>query len=746
MKNGLLILTLSLFLMIPSTAFAGDGLPRSFSEDFDRLFLSKEPVLYCDNFRLLREVPESEGLSKAERDLLRQKLKTFLLASQSQERASSRDYVFTSDCTPPGVASPIAFLRLESVSLLGRVGEKGDIPFIESLDQGPDNGFNHPFFKDECRKAIENIRLSPEEELSLLRKKISDMGNRCTPQKGTSKEEVERVFGAGEESMFDTFPSRPEGSAYYIYNFCKDGILHVVYLNDLAWRAHFEDYFTVQQREKRPPIEELIREARGRLRQMEIIYSAYLERIQDLSLAQSLALTIQCDKKAYDFNEEITFWLTLKNLSSQTIQDVPRLLWSSRIIFDGEEYTRPHGKDWSAPPWSGPAKIRPNAEIGFGLGLSDYEVPKDKLTAGQHHMAVKIKGITSNTITVEVAGKTEKKNQPLALTIQSDKPVYEAGEPILIKYSLKNNAPESMKILAYGGNFGFQFGNPFSVKDSKDNILLYTGLMKQRPEPTEEDYVTMKPGDILENEYRLDLFYDMTKPSTYSVGCNEWQLDMLSDTGIASNTIQIEVVDNGLSLDIDKVRADFAALKKKWEIEEEQNRHRSDDVSYWQGEAGQAILAMGKKALPFVMEEIKQGNLLYNWAAWQITGIRMNGKPSGSAQDVSQNWIRWWEENKNHSEWNIFISQAVKEKKDLTGEEAMDMAQQALGNLTKDAERYYFKDIREIKRDERDIWFATFDLKEKLKQMRDKRAQTAGGEVFISIDKKTGEVSVGYGD
>ncbi|MEW6009106.1 MAG: hypothetical protein AB1629_05700 [Candidatus Omnitrophota bacterium] len=65
--------------------------------------------------------------------------------------------------------------------------------------------------------------------------------------------------------------------------------------------------------------------------------------------------------------------------------------------------------------------------------------------------------------------------------------------------------------------------------------------MNQMPAPTEKDYIIIQSGAILEDTYRLDLSYDMSKPSTYSIECNKWQLDMLSDINITSNTIQIEV-------------------------------------------------------------------------------------------------------------------------------------------------------------------------------------------------------------
>ncbi|MCX6826441.1 MAG: hypothetical protein NTV06_04115 [candidate division Zixibacteria bacterium] len=92
------------------------------------------------------------------------------------------------------------------------------------------------------------------------------------------------------------------------------------------------------------------------------------------------------------------------------------------------------------------------------------------------------------------------------------------------------------------------------------------------------------------------------------------------------------------------------------------------------------------------------------------------------------------------------ITIEVKEKKDLTEDEAIKIAQKALESLNKDAERYYFKDIGEFKRNERDIWLVTFDLKENLSRARDNKAMILGVQIFIAVDKKSGKTTTGGGD
>ncbi len=73
---------------------------------------------------------------------------------------------------------------------------------------------------------------------------------------------------------------------------------------------------------------------------------------------------------------------------------------------------------------------------------------------------------------------------------------------------------------------------------------------------------------------------------------------------------------------------------------------------YWESESGLKIVAMGKRALPFIMEEIKNGKSWYTYAAQLITGIKMKGP---TVDDLNREWLDWWQENKDDPQWNKFI-------------------------------------------------------------------------------------------
>ncbi len=154
MKKTLLILFVLLGLIgcsqqspqAPSQEF-NSILRSDFSTEFDRLFLSNEPLRYQDNVAFLDAIPVEE-LRAVEKDLLKTKLKQFLsLKNQDREYAPDSEHT--------GVASEIAFLRLEAIQVLAEVGTKKDVEFIQNLLNNIDG--EHPLFEAECKKAIEKL-------------------------------------------------------------------------------------------------------------------------------------------------------------------------------------------------------------------------------------------------------------------------------------------------------------------------------------------------------------------------------------------------------------------------------------------------------------------------------------------------------------------------------------------------------------------------------------------------------------
>ncbi|MCD4817223.1 MAG: hypothetical protein K8S23_00850 [Candidatus Cloacimonetes bacterium] len=131
----------------PPSSKINNTLKSDFSTEFERLFLSNEPLRYQDNVTFLKNIRLKE-LSTTEKNLLKSKLKIFLSLENR-----NREYALDSQHT--GVASEIAFLRLQAIQIFGEVGTKKDAEFIQNLLNNIER--EHPLFEDECQKAIKKL-------------------------------------------------------------------------------------------------------------------------------------------------------------------------------------------------------------------------------------------------------------------------------------------------------------------------------------------------------------------------------------------------------------------------------------------------------------------------------------------------------------------------------------------------------------------------------------------------------------
>jgi hypothetical protein len=131
----------------PITPEVPSALDPEFSSEFDRLFLSHDPLRYQDNREFLQAIP-LENITPQDVDLVRTKLKVFLSLQDHH-----REYAPDSEHTD--VASEIAFLRLGAVQILAQIGTTEDAHFLAKLEFNP--GGEHPLFENECRKAIESL-------------------------------------------------------------------------------------------------------------------------------------------------------------------------------------------------------------------------------------------------------------------------------------------------------------------------------------------------------------------------------------------------------------------------------------------------------------------------------------------------------------------------------------------------------------------------------------------------------------
>ena len=106
-----------------------------------------------------------------------------------------------------------------------------------------------------------------------------------------------------------------------------------------------------------------------------------------------------------------------------------------------------------------------------------------------------------------------------------------------------------------------------------------------------------------------------------------------------------------------EARSEFITLKKKWKDETQGLRLLSTIIveDYWKGPAAHELIGMGKRALPFVLEEIEAGNFYFNVAASRTTGLDLSSENEKyDERKHSKRWLEWWAINGNNPQWNTF--------------------------------------------------------------------------------------------
>ena len=147
-------------------------------------------------------------------------------------------------------------------------------------------------------------------------------------------------------------------------------------------------------------------------------------------------------------------------------------------------------------------------------------------------------------------------DQPLQLTIKSDKQVYELGEQINIEVTLENVSKKEIIVCTKwfpAMNIWFQ------VTSYGKEIESFRLLYKEQPPLVKEDYVTLKPTEKTKQEFSLLRYVGIKKIGIYEIKVLYTNSDKSYSTSalkyipadidawtgrLASNTITIEIKDS----------------------------------------------------------------------------------------------------------------------------------------------------------------------------------------------------------
>lgn len=95
----------------------------------------------------------------------------------------------------------------------------------------------------------------------------------------------------------------------------------------------------------------------------------------------------------------------------------------------------------------------------------------------------------------------------------------------------------------------------------------------------------------------------------------------------------------------DDVAARFAELADRWESFVEDNAASSNPYSYLQHEDFEAVVALGRDAVPLIVERYRHGTLFWGAALARILDDRFGDGVVGNLRDTQRRWLAWWDEN-----------------------------------------------------------------------------------------------------
>lgn len=93
------------------------------------------------------------------------------------------------------------------------------------------------------------------------------------------------------------------------------------------------------------------------------------------------------------------------------------------------------------------------------------------------------------------------------------------------------------------------------------------------------------------------------------------------------------------------LRERFEALAAAWAEHREANRTASNPAVYLDCDAFAELVALGKPAVPLIIERYRDGSLFWGAALRRITGIEDFGRGSlGNLERTRERWLEWWDE------------------------------------------------------------------------------------------------------
>ncbi|TQF08634.1 hypothetical protein FJV41_48880 [Myxococcus llanfairpwllgwyngyllgogerychwyrndrobwllllantysiliogogogochensis] len=92
--------------------------------------------------------------------------------------------------------------------------------------------------------------------------------------------------------------------------------------------------------------------------------------------------------------------------------------------------------------------------------------------------------------------------------------------------------------------------------------------------------------------------------------------------------------------------ARFDSLAEEWERHCAEHRESSNPYVFLDHPSFDALVALGRPAVPLIIERYRDGSVFWGAALRRITGVTTFGDGVvGNLEANRQGWLKWWSEN-----------------------------------------------------------------------------------------------------
>ena len=93
--------------------------------------------------------------------------------------------------------------------------------------------------------------------------------------------------------------------------------------------------------------------------------------------------------------------------------------------------------------------------------------------------------------------------------------------------------------------------------------------------------------------------------------------------------------------------ARFETLANAWEAHCAAHREASNPYKFVEHPSFEALVGLGRPAVPLIVERYREGNLFWGAALRRITGVTTFGDGVvGDLAATRRGWLAWWEANR----------------------------------------------------------------------------------------------------